>query len=88
MDKELNELLICNCSSCEHQLIFSTVPEDCDKWVYVHVHLVKRSFWERLWAGIKYICGHKCVYGNFEEVILDKSHVESLQKVIDYLKQD
>ena len=86
MKDEINELLICNCSSIEHQLVFSTIADDPDRWVYVHVHLCGCPFFQRLWAGLKYIFGYKCKYGNFEEVILDESHADQLQKIVDYLK--
>jgi len=78
------ELLICSCSSKEHQII---IDNDEDE-VYVSVHLVHRSFFKRLIYGIKYIFGYKCRYGNFEEFILDKSHIKQLERVIFNIKNN
>jgi hypothetical protein len=78
-------LLLCDCSSCEHQLIVSWNNDD--KEVYVQVHLsTYKGFWKRLWGGLKYAFGHRSRYGDFDEVILRKSDAENLQKVVDHLK--
>ena len=84
----MNELLVCACSSIEHQLVFSTIDGEKDHFVYVQIHLCRRPLLQRLWAGLKYIFGHKCVYGDFEEVVLDKRHADQLQKIVDYLKEE
>ena len=69
MDNEI--LLLCDCSSCEHQLIVSW--DNSDKEVCVQVHLANfDGFWKRLWHGLKYAFVHKSRYGAFDEVILRK----------------
>ena len=79
-------LLVCDCSSCEHQLIVSWNNDDNE--VYVHVHLANYSgFWKRLWHGLKYAFGYKSRYGAFDEVILRKEDADNLQKVVDHLKK-
>jgi len=55
--------------------------------VYVHVHLNKKPFWERLKYGIKYIFGYKSRYGAFDEFIFSPDDAERLQSVVNYLKQ-
>lgn len=83
MDNEI--LLLCECSSCEHQLIFSWDKHDNE--VYAYVHLVPHDgFWKRLWAGLKYTFGHRSRYGDFDEIILRKKDAANLQKVVDHLK--
>ena len=78
-------LLLCECSSCEHQLVVSW--DDKDDEVYVHVHLADyKSFWKRLWYGLKYAFGYKSRYGAFDEIILRKDDADTLQKVVDHLK--
>lgn len=78
-------LLLCDCSSCEHQLIVSW--NDDDNEVYVNVHLANHdSFWERLWHGLRYAFGHKSRYGAFDEVILRKDDADNLQRVVDKLR--
>ena len=78
-------LLLCDCSSAEHQLIVSW--DNDDKEVYVRVHLSKRhGFWRRIWHAVKYVLGYKCRYGAFDEVILRKEDANNLQKVVNHLK--
>ena len=83
MDNEI--LLLCDCSSCEHQLIVSWDNDDDE--VYAHVHLTSyKGFWKRLWHGLKYAFGHRSRYGDFDEIILRKKDADNLQKVVDHLK--
>lgn len=78
-------LLLCDCSSAEHQMIVRWDNDDNE--VYVTINLPQhKSFWRRLWHGLTYAFGHKCRYGDFEEVILRKEDASNLQKVVDYLK--
>lgn len=78
-------LLLCDCSSDEHQLIVRW--DDDDNEVYVSVHLATyRGFWKRLWHGLKYAFGHKSRYGSFDEIILRKEDADNLQKVVDHLR--
>lgn len=85
MSKDLQELVLCNCGSAEHQLIFRAFECDDDPWVYVTIHLRKFPFWKRLVNGVKYIFGHRSKYGDFDEIILTPDHYEQLQRVIMYL---
>lgn len=79
-------LLLCDCSSAEHQLVVRWDNDDNE--VYASVHLVTwRSFWKRLWHGLKYAFGYKCRYGSFDEVILRKEDADNLQKVVDHLQK-
>lgn len=86
MMKNDNEiLLLCECTSAEHQLIVRWDNEDNE--VYVNVHLATyMGFWERLWSGLKYAFGHKSRYGAFDEVVLRKEDADKLQKVVDHLR--
>lgn len=84
MDNEI--LLLCECSSCEHQLIVSWNEEDDE--VYVNVHLANHGgFWKRLWHGLGFAFGHKSRYGAFDEVILRKEDADNLQRVVDKLRK-
>ena len=78
-------LLLCDCSSDEHQLIVRWDDEDNE--VYVSVHLANyMGFWKRLWHAMKYVFGYKSRYGAFDEVILRKEDADNLQKVVDHLR--
>lgn len=79
-----DELLICACSSDEHQIIFH--KDEDEKMVYCTIHLVTLPFWQRLIHGIKYIFGYKCKYGNFEEFILDSRHTDKLKELVKFLE--
>ena len=83
MDNEV--LLLCDCSSCEHQVVVTWRDEDNEVFVQVHLTTYK-GFWKRLWNGLKYAFGHKSRYGDFDEIILRKKDADNLQKVVDHLK--
>ena len=83
-DKEI--LLLCECSSAEHQLIIRW--DVTDEEVYATIHLANyRGFWKRLWYGLKYAFGYKSCYGAFDEVILRKEDASALQQVVDHLRK-
>ena len=85
---EKKELLICECHSTDHQMIFLYDDEDIDyKTVYIHTHLAKKGFWERLKYGIKYIFGYQSRYGAFDEFIIDSKDIDKFQSVVDYLNK-
>jgi hypothetical protein len=81
------ELLICSCHSTEHQIVLLESEYETDRYIYVHIHLNKRSFWQRLVYGIKYIFGYQCKYGAFDEMILDETHVPKLKAATSFLEQ-
>ncbi len=78
-------VLICDCSSREHQIIIEHDNED--NLTYCHIHLVKHGFWRRLKAGLKYIFGYKCRYGQWDEFILKPEHANQLRELSDLLSQ-
>lgn len=83
-------LLLCSCYSSEHQMIIH-LTEGGDMFppeAFVHVHLVRRSFWCRIKYGIKYIFGYTSRYGAWDELILDKSHVKSLLQLAKHLDDE
>ena len=75
-----NEILVCACHSCEHQIVIQKDEED--NIVYCSMHLIPLPWYKRIINGIKYIFGYKSCYGDFDEFIFDKSHVEILQEII------
>jgi len=83
------ELLICDCKSTDHQMIFLYEEEEvADKRIpicYVHVHLNKRPFLERLKYGVKYIFGYQSRYGAFDEFILNPHDSEKINSLGKYL---
>ena len=81
----LPAVLICDCSSREHQIIIEHDNED--NLTYCHIHLVKNGFWRRLKAGLKYIFGYKCRYGQWDEFILKPEHANQLRELSELLSQ-
>lgn len=60
--------------------------EDLGRMVFVEIHLVNKRWYERLWAGLKYIFGYKCCYGNFEEMILSPKHARQIYDLYRFLR--
>lgn len=72
-----------SCCSLEHQIVISLNKGI----VVVQVHLVNyRNFFQRVLVGIKYIFGHKSKYGDWDEMILDETHIPQLEETLKYLK--
>ena len=84
------ELIICDCGSVEHQIIFMWFDDNDDnddKEVFAQVHLTtNKTFWKRIISGVRYIFGYKSRFGNFDEIILTNDHVEGLKNVIKKLE--
>jgi len=55
--------------------------------VYIHFHLNKRPFWERVGYGLKYIFGRQSRYGAFDEIILNPEDVPKFEKVVEHLNE-
>lgn len=82
MDAKTNipyEVFICECNSPEHQLIVRKDNED--NVIYLHVHLIKRGFLRRLIIGIKYIFGHRSIYGEWDEFIFKEEDLKRVKEL-------
>ena len=82
------QLYLCSCYSPDHQMIFTPGDPDEERIIYVHVHLVKKPFWQRLKYGIRYIFGYRCRYGAFDEMILGPEHSKQLRDASIYLNPE
>lgn len=86
-DKEIktknSEVLLCECNSTEHQIIIRYDREE--QLVYCNIHLVKHGFWKRLKAGLKYIFGYKCIYGQWDEFVFTKEDSEKIKDIYNFL---
>ena len=81
--KEKKNLVLMSCCSLEHQMVISLNRG----LVVVQIHLVNyRNVFQRIWVGLRYICGYKTKYGHWDEMILDISHVQQLETTLEYLK--
>lgn len=75
------EIMICQCSSMEHQLVYWKDPED--RQVYMSVYLAPLPLLERIWAAIRYVFGYRCRYGHWEEFVLGEEHGDQLRQIAD-----
>lgn len=83
--KTVDEVFICKCYNTEHQLIFSYFTDE--KEVYVSVHLIPEyKIFRRIWKAIKYIFGHRSIYGHFDEFIFKPEDADKLQSIVNFLK--
>ena len=86
---EIEELFICQCGDPSHQFIISADKETTEgPCAFVSVHLNREhNILKRIWTAIKYVFGSRCIYGDFDEVIINPNDADRLQKVVDFLKE-
>lgn len=73
-----SEILKCVCHSKEHEIEFAYD----DTLFYCFIHLTPKRFFQRLKNGIKYIFGHRSIYGDFEEILFDLKELKKLDSLI------
>lgn len=86
MTKEHLEYLECACHSPEHTLKFVLDEDPEYPALYAYVFLSERGLLGRLWAALKYVLGHKCRYGHFDEFILRKEDCDRLTAMLGKFK--
>lgn len=79
------EILICACHSIEHQIVIQ--KDDDEKVLYCSIHLSPLPWYKRIVNGIKYIFGYRSCYGDFDEFMFDKKHIDKLDQMVNFLKQ-
>lgn len=80
-------ILICECHSFEHQVIFWYDKEDSRLVVYVH--LVKCvNFWKRMVNAVKYLFGYTSRYGEWDEFIFSPENESKLRDFLDEHKSE
>lgn len=89
-----NDVLLCDCGSNEHQMIIRyfedteevRVKNLLQREVFISVHLAThRNFFKRFWYGLKYAFGYKCKYGDWDEIVINKTNYDKLKSIIDFL---
>ena len=88
-DKDSNYILVCACHNVEHQVVIQKFEHDRNKEnkeLYLGVHLKPGNFFQRLIRGIKYIFGHRSIYGDFDEFVFKPEHSEALIEAGNFLK--
>ncbi len=85
--EDIRELFVCQCNDPQHQFIIQTIDFDNNPGIFISVLLAPIGFCKRLINGIKYIFGHRCRYGDFQEIIINPDDADRLQSVVDMLKE-
>ena len=76
---EDHKIFTCDCNSFSHQAIF-WIDKD-DNRLYVTIHLTThRNIFKRIVVAIKYICGYKSNYGEYDEFLFKNCDKEKLLK--------
>lgn len=79
----------CACGQLEHAVFFESsettigFSENEDPFVVITNHLTQFGLFKRIWVAIKYVFGHRCRYGDFEETIIDVEKVKQLRDFLD-----
>ncbi len=69
----------CACHIEEHQLRLLHLG---DEEMFITFHLTRHGFFRRVWTAIRYVCGYRCRYGEWDEVVLGE---EEAQGIIEFL---
>lgn len=81
------ETLICTCESLEHQAVFTYFENDQGGDVYLEIHLKPRNLFRRIINAVRYVFGHRSVYGDFDEMVINPEDVDKLERIVEYLKK-
>jgi hypothetical protein len=85
----IEDILICQCGDPSHQLVFRYDDTPLQECVYVSVHLTPvKNIFKRLWYALKYVFSSKrCIYGDFDEIILRPDDACKIENVLNFLKK-
>lgn len=75
--REHIEIEVCKCGSLEHQVIFQFDPDPgYNDEMCLSVHLNHDLPWySRIVRAVKYIFGYKSKFGDYDEILLDRTQV-------------
>ncbi len=78
-------VLICDCGTLEHQVVMEYWDDD-PHTVDIGVSMIdNKSFWRRLWTGIKYILGYRGKNDWYYSSTVARP--EDVKRMQDFLKQ-
>lgn len=87
-DNTVNDVIICDCNSSEHQIVIQYENNNNFEEVYISYSLDNRGLWFRLKNAFQYVIGKKSKYGHFGELVLPPTEdtINKLEKIINKLK--
>jgi hypothetical protein len=78
--KQKIEHFRCSCGHNEHQFEFTSYDWEDGPDANMQAFLANKVWYRRLLIAMKYVFGHKSVYGHFDEVCLNIEDVTRLRK--------
>ena len=86
-----DQIVVCDCHSSEHHLqlhYFIDNDNPFPREVYIQPFLnTYYNFWKRVKAGIKYIFGYKCMYGQWDSMCITRENYQAFKDMIDFLDE-
>jgi hypothetical protein len=78
-DKMERYYIECDCYSQEHTICFTLDDDEEFPCIYVNVQLSRfHNFFGRLWLAIKYVFGHECRFGHWDEAVISGEKVSEI----------
>ena len=89
--KDAEEVFKCACSGLDHMIvvnIFDFTSEGEEKFkdeydICFNFHLAPHGLFRRIKNAVKYVCGHRSNFGDFDEMLLDYAGVVRLKRLLD-----
>lgn len=84
MDKV--DIIICECFTPEHQIIFFYDEESNELTARIHLKTYKNVF-KRLYTAIRYVFGYKSRFGEWDNFIVNPNDAEKLIGILQQYKK-
>lgn len=82
---KVEEVMICSCSSLEHQMVIRGYVDEEELYVNFHLYTYD-NFFKRLWHGLKYAFGYKSRFGAWDSIVLTREHLPQMKKIVEHLE--
>ena len=79
-----SKIIVCGCGDISHNLIFT---KD-DGQIWLHYSLEKKSLFERIIIGVKYIFGFQSRFGMYGELLIDKTNISNFKEIVEYIEKN
>lgn len=79
-----SKIIVCGCGDISHNLIFTKDDEQ----IWLHYQLEKKSLFERIVIGAKYIFGFQSRFGMYGELLIDKTNISNFKEIVEYIENN